>query len=60
MDFRIRCWSNAFHGCWVVVREDGRVMHGSESVKECLRWVRTWGDTLGQERAGIELPPGCH
>ena len=55
MGFRVRCWADAFNGCWVVVRDDGRVLHASESVRECLKWVKTWGPSIGQERAGIPL-----
>jgi hypothetical protein len=42
--FSIRCWLGRYGNNWVVIRErDGKVMTESASVRECCRWVRTWG-----------------
>ncbi len=58
-DFEIVTWAGRYANKWLVVRaHDQRIMTESASVYECLRWVRTWGDTnIGRFKKGQPLSP---
>lgn len=57
MELRVISWAGAFGDQWCVVREDGRIVFSDPNIRVCLRWVRTWGATLGQTKRGMELAP---
>jgi hypothetical protein len=48
---------------WLVIRRaDRRIVHaaGPRAVKECLRWVKTWGeDDYMKTRKGSPLSERC-
>lgn len=45
-NYEIVCKHGEHDGEWIVIRQrDGKIMMTSPRVKECLRWVATWGST---------------
>lgn len=57
-DFAVISWADLYAGEWLVVRlRDRRLMTQSASVRECLRWIETWGGIQGQTKRGSELSP---
>lgn len=52
----IRTWSHVHAGKWLVIRvSDLRVVYESYDALRCLRWVDTWGESLGLTKRGTPL-----
>jgi hypothetical protein len=59
VSFRVVSFADAFAGKWLVIREhDMRLMTEKTDPREALRWISTWGDSVGVRKNGRPLPDG--